>query len=261
MAKLRDIEWSRENEAGDNIEFTSTVTVNGDGIFYMSIPEYLVPIMKSLQEKAVESWIGYDERVVRHSRGKFRVIGRSHKECVDLIGAGLDEFLVCEITRVPVIAYTFISTCHYGKDSQGNIWANGYDDQGVGMDGFRWADQHGKKGGYYAINTPYVVGFRAEVVTKVLAERKCSSKITYEPSNKEELGEWGKKLRRFNHTKLDFENSQELPYTEETAKFFYQSMLSLCVLTDKLAAVLSVPENILEHILIPALSAGEGSKH
>ena len=131
MAKLKDKKWSAESDAGDEIKFTSTVTVDGDGIFFMSVPEYLVPIMNSLQEKAAESWVGYDEKNVRHSRGKFRVIGRSYQECMDLIGKGLEEFLICEIIKEPVIAYTFISTCHYGKDRQGKIWPNGYDDQGA----------------------------------------------------------------------------------------------------------------------------------
>lgn len=256
MAKLADKNFYAESDAGDEIKFTSTVTVDSTGIFFMSVPEYLVPIMNSLQEKAAESWLGYGEKVIRHTHGKFRVIGRSYKECTDLIDKGLEEFLICEITKEPVIAYTFISTCHYGKDSQGKIWANGYDDQDIVMDGFRWADEHGKKGGFYAINTPYVIGFRAEVVIKVLAERKCSSKVTYEPPDKKVLGEWGAKLNRFCHTKLDFEDSQELPYTEDTAKFFYQSMLNLCVLADRLAMVLATPEKILECTAVPALSAG-----
>ncbi len=253
MAKLKDKKWRKAGKAGDGVEFVSTVTVDSDGVFYMSVPDYLQPIISSLQEKILGGRANHSEANVRHSHGKFRARADSYSKCCKIIEDGIDEYLHCEVTEELIIAYVFVSTCHYVKDSNDTLFVNG----SYCPEDSRWAEEHGAVHGGYGSNAPYVLGFKAAVVTKRIFGRFASSRIEYERVPKNKLGEWGQKLHEFVHVTVKYNESHELPYTEETAKFFYQSMLNLCKLADALTNVLADPKKVLEHTSVPALSAGK----
>jgi hypothetical protein len=209
----------------------------------MSVPEFLAPILESLKTMAI------------FSRGKLRVEAPSLKECTHTIRTALKEHLRCEITKEFVVAYDFISTCHYATDDKGDIFTNGY----AAGDSYQWANLSAKGNDNFNSDMSsfpsYVVGFRARVYTKITATREASVSVEYESVEDDELGEWGEKLNGFTHSHIKDNKAKELPYTEDTARFFYESMINLCRLAEALKAVLVDPQNILACSSIKALSA------
>jgi hypothetical protein len=231
MAKLKNIEWSKEGMAGDKVVFISSLTVDSDGIFYLSLPEFLIETARSLKIKN------------RFSYKEHRIVSKTLKDGQDAIGQIIDEYLACEKTSEMIIRYDYIASCHYAKDPNGEIHPNGTYCEG----GYHWNKPIGRTTRSemeYTVHD-YSVGFKATVVLKTTYNRNASKRIKYKDPDEELLGEYGNKLNAFCRVVIS-NNSHELPYSERTAKLFYESMLALCHVADKLDVLLNRPDNLLD---------------
>lgn len=230
MAKIRDIIWNKKGKAGDNVRVDSTVTVDMDGVFYLSIPEFLVKTARSLSIACV------------FSHKKYRVISKTLEDGKDMISRMIDEYLTCEEESEMVIRYDYTASCNYAKDPDGKIHPNGTYCKG----GYKWNEPVGRTTSFsteYSTHD-YSVGFKARVVLKTTYIRASSKQIKYSSIDEHLLGEYGQMLNAF--SKVSISNScHELPYSEKTAKLFYESMIALCNISDRLDALLSSPDNLL----------------
>ena len=231
MAKLSDIKWHKKGKTEDGLSFTSTVTVDSDGIFLLSIPECLVDIGRSLS-------IGSSFIHKKH-----RISSKTLDEGKNNIARMIDEYLSCDVSTRLVILYDYIASCHYAKDLDGVIHPNGY----CCKDSYKWNNTVGSNAQMSHMTTPsdYSVGFKAAVMLKTTYKRGASEKTKYVLTRDDRIGEYGEKLNSFCRVEIS-SRAKELPYSEGTAKLFYDSMLALCHIADKLDAVLSNPEKVLE---------------
>lgn len=250
MAKLKSIPIRRENKTGEVLEFDCSVTVDSEGVFYISFPEEVIANLKALP-------LSENKCYIKHSRGKDRLYGVKLGLLEKLVCQAVDDYMECEVESELIIVYRFISTCHYVLDKKGNIYANGYEVQAAVGD-YGWNDTVNETREYGRSNEHYVVGFRGEVIRKVTFIRKQIKKSDYEYINDEdELGPWGNKLNSFTkaHVHYDEKRNHELPYTEQTAQFFYEGMIGLCNLANKLTAFMIKPDKILKATGFPMLPA------
>lgn len=230
MAKLKDIKWNKEGKAGDEVSFTSTVTVNSDGVFYLSFPDFLVETARSLKITN------------KFSCKKHRIISKTLEDGQDKIGQIINEYLACEEKSEIVIRYDYIASCHYAKDSGGKIYPNGT----YCRDDYQWNKPIGRTENMdVSLSThDYSIGFKAKVVLKTTYTRSASKQIKYSMIDEHKLEKYGRKLNSFVKVVLS-KNSNDLPYNEHTAKLFYESMLALCHVADRLDALLNRPDNLL----------------
>jgi hypothetical protein len=228
MAKLPDVKYMEKGKTGETIAFTSSVIVTAEGRFYMSIPQELSKAANTL------------EFPKETHRGKLRIYGDSLNQCKRMVKETIAEHLSCTTERSLVILYEFISTCNFVKNSEGEIFTNG----NYCPNDYTWMNHEER---YGKGNDDFLLGFRAQVFRRLKHSRPASEQIEYEDVSSdpedEQLGEWGKKLNEFCVGKLQ-DHGQEMPYTEEMAKRFYEMMMRLCALSDKLSEIFSDPETL-----------------
>lgn len=230
MANLKNIDWNKTGRAGDKVSFTSTVTVGSDGVFSLSLPEFLIETVRSL---SIASGFSYK---------KHRIASKTLEDGKNMIGRIIDEYLACEETSEMVIRYDYTASCHYAKDPDGKIHPNG----ACCVGGYQWNETVGRTTGFNSSISvhDYSVGFKAKVAFKTTYTRSASKKVKYGIPNEKLLGEYGRRLNAFAKVAISG-NGHELPYSEHTAQLFYESMLALCHVADKLDALLKHPENLL----------------
>lgn len=99
----------------------------------------------------------------------------------------------------------------------------------------------------------FSVGLMARAYVKVTAHRKSGDQIAWERAGENCHSEPDNYLDKLNsfiggaplHHCDDF---HEIPYTEEAAKFFYEAMLSICKLSDRIESFFGNPENVQKAI-------------
>ena len=242
MARLQDIYFRRENETGDIVDFKSSVTVTGDGIFRMSIPDYL---MKDVD------WRALNVRGVKQCpiAGQLRLAGRD----LDTLKIVVDELIAAQLAVARserlVILYRFSPGCHYAYNEAGDIEPN------MENDSFKWNDVDG---GMCRSVSAYTVGFSAEVVRERTCTKGDKASSTYDNLDDDEVpGGPARKLDRFPHICLRGTSSREplkagvqvLPYTEAAAQACLELMLGLCRLQHKLSMMFDRKGRLL----LPAL--------
>lgn len=231
MAKLLDHKFGAEGKTGEKVEFSSSITVNSGGEFFLTFPSFLAETAHDLKSSYV----------VTH--GKHRLQTDLLEEGIRDIKRMIDEYLHCETVCDFIIAYDYVATCAYVKETEtGEIYPNGYGPGGE----YTWSDKVGSKAMRHSCDpTDYTVGFKARVFRRLTHVRKATTKVTFENVRSGDVGHWGNKLNEFVHVSISTGRRNILPYTEETAKMFYESMLALCRFTDKLESYLKDPEKLM----------------
>jgi len=100
----------------------------------------------------------------------------------------------------------------------------------------------------------YSISLGAYILTRVTVYRaNGTSYYTYTSAEDTLLGHWGKELESWcglrRHMAEVDETEQEIPYSEEAAKFFHLSMLSLVKLADSMFQFFNKPQNELLAII------------
>lgn len=157
------------------------------------------------------------------------ITGKDLIACEELIKQAGEEYVACEVKSETVILYRAVTEASYYKSPEGKIFPNG---------SFKEAghDRGGKWHGPFNANhrtTAYRVGFVAVCREKTTYIRSSNTKAEYKYHPKG-LGEYGKLLESFCAITVTESEMKEIPYTEEAAKFFYETMMGLCHLADRI---------------------------
>lgn len=246
MAKLKSQTFFFPVKTGGEFKFTTDVSVTADGLFHLTIPEELAPTANALANKIKNIDI-------RHSRTNWTVIGKNLDDCVNFIKSAGDDYVACEVTEEPVILYGATIRAAYFKNPDGRIFPNG---------GFPGAD-HGKGGRWCGslsssnMSPNYSVGFVAVPRIKTTYTRGSGQKVEYKNPGRDGEEYW-KLLNSFCSLNVDPKSLKEIPYTEEAAKFFFETMLRLCHLADRIETFFGSKETLAAaiaghtHVLLAA---------
>ena len=243
MAYLCKQEFGKRNKAGAGMRFTTKVYALSSGEFVF----YEIPIdVQRMLENAKE---GLQKN--RRS-GKIGLHVHNMAGGIKVIKAAMEALLEEVVTEEIVLRYNYTATCHYYIGADGKLYENG----AVLPDGEDYFDGKGEwsisivRGeeeitSSWNSSDEWLVGFMATVEKKVTYTTGEKSKVEYQCPDKDSLGKWGEKLNAFTHTQMGGK-PKEIPYTEEVARVFCESMWKLCELARRLTEFLSEPENVLK---------------
>lgn len=248
MAKLPPIQFHHSNETGEKMEFRANVTIDKDGTFNVSIPDELQPIARALQ--AAKHHVGLSKP---GNANQWRVSGKRLDDCRSFINKAMVDYLKCEVATERVICYGHSLRVTSAKEESGRYHPNGYIAQravgkvGGGNDvGYQWigelnATEHAKL---------YSVGLGAKVFDKVTYRRASGEKVEYKRAHFDhEISDSpGTLLNSFIGLDLVPEYSQQMPYSDEAAQFFYDAMLAMCKLADQVGTFLGNKEKLMRAI-------------
>lgn len=252
MAKLQSIPFKFESQAGEVLEFTSNVSVNSQGLFSINVPAELKESLESLSKS-----LGLG---VQRARKNLYVSGRDLSDCKQLIENAAEDYLKCEIKRECIILYKYINDTTYYKDfATGEIFPNGtYVDDYQGNKGaWKGSLDATHRSGFYS------VGLSAMIVDKISYIRASGTRIEYDrPDDVHTFSPetYKEKLASFcGLWHYEPAEMSEIPYTEEAAKFFFETMMGLCKLADRLEMFFEDDKNVTRAIKSQAkLLAWEG---
>ncbi len=244
MAKLPITKFSFDSDNGEKMEFASETNVSTDGEFYLSVPKELEDagkaILKAEPKEYPCTFCGYRQR-----SEKLWVSGPNLDVCKQLIADAAKDYLKCEVVTERVIIYGAQIRVAVWKDDEGNYHPNGYH----GMTG-GWLKGHPGEFDIHATNRTqfYTVGLAARVADKITYTRPSGKKTVYKLINVHmETGTYLDKLNSFCALNIDLPgkgNMKEMPYSEKAARFFYEAMLGLCVMADKISMFLNDEERL-----------------
>lgn len=255
MAKLKPISFSATALTGEKIEFAAEATVTNAGIFSIELPDFLEELGRKMSSPATDV-------TIERPRVRLRVSSKVLQNCEAFVGKLLQEYVKCEVSKELVILYNYNTDTHYVKDQvSGEIYPSGTAAEGWGTTA-SWAKTRNKMMPHNS--TPfYSVGINARVIEKITYTRASTVTVKYAGGSEfssGHVGEWAGKLNSFvklsrpyndkNELKGDF---MEMPYTEEAAKFFYNMMMSMCKLSDRINSFVGDKEKLMLAIKTPEL--------
>jgi len=244
MAQLTSQNYRGASKTGEKIEFASKQSVTIDG-------EFRCTFDKRIEESVQECVANERTFVTTNRKGNPIVAGTVLKECQLAIKNGLNDYLECDVTYELVILYAYKIDIAYCKTTSGEFFANGTDAEEHGGADWHWnGTLHATKRAPH-----YSVGLVAEVAKKVTYTR--ASKVTHEYKGPDfenfAVNTYGERLDSFvgfgtgfwGHDDPDYE---EMPYTEEAAKFFYDMLIGMCKFADKIDDFFKEPDNVIKAI-------------
>jgi hypothetical protein len=242
MPNLPDLRFGFKGKNDEKLAFSVSASVKNDGEFSVAIPEILLPLCKHLQPKFPQVQIYGHNRTADE-----RMYSANLNEIKKLIAAAAEEYLKCDVTTERVIVYAHACHVAFWQTLDGNLCPSG-----VGQPNGSWS-----KVGDLSTNSRtlfYSVGIFARVYDRTVTTRGTMSKVTFEEpeewkGNHQLPANWGKALNSFVH--FDYkptDDSKRIPYTEEAAQFFYQTLMALCGMADRLDAFLKDDKKVQQAI-------------
>lgn len=236
MPAMPKIPFKYENATGEVMEFMAECSVDADGLFAIVIPDDLANLERS----------GSSHISINKPRKNWRVehsdLSTAKKHVVEL----MEEYLSVITTTERVIVYELDLRVSFWQGRDGRIYPNGSEDP----DG-QWSKVGNHLSFHGQAHGPYGVGLFAEVLDRVTHTRKNSVKsefITVNTGNHShrEGMEWAYRLNHFIKctTKKGYHNLESMPYTEEAARFFVESLTAICSLARTMDSFFSDPNKL-----------------
>ena len=260
MGKLKSREYIFKDKTGDAFRFTSDVSVTVDGVFRCTVPEELNLVIENLLKAKAFPSVGFNPftsaALYKGKPIKSYVAGKELHKCEELIKKAGEDFVVCDVKEELVIRYKVDTKTAYFKNSDGRIFPNGCDKEAG------YADNSGKWCGTVTSNqvvNVYSVGFAAHPYLKTTYTRNSGVKVEYKHHSlyRDKDGPYWALLKGFNHISLGYNqfghsrndpSIKEIPYTEEAAKFMYETMLGLCYLSDRIETFFGDDQAVMQAI-------------
>lgn len=244
MAKLKNERFTVGNTAGDKLEFQSDVTIDGSGIFSFTIPSSIleqdpdfIEIARDMSSKV--EWRA-KKIAITQPRDNYRVSGPNMSDCRSFIEEVCKLLLTVETSEELVILYGIRADYSVSVASDGKLFPNGYFVQAH----TKIPSDYGQHvGNLHATNREeqFSVGVGARVLKKVTSVRGDSSKVRWSNPDYDNFAQetWGEKLNSINgiciHDNLRGK-FKEIPFTEDAAKFFFDSIMGLAEMGYRLTA-------------------------
>lgn len=241
MAKLKPIAFRHKSQSGEQMSFSSEVTVDQDGTFNLTVPDELSETLGAISRDGRQNF-----HLTRPAKN-LRVSAMSLAGASAAIEAAMRDHLACEVTRERVILYGTAMRIAYVVDDDGTIVPNGYfvkrrDPQA----GTRW---HGTLNANSRASH-FTIGLTAHARDKVTYRRPKSVRVEYERIPDGEA-HGAKLLNAF--TSLDSAvraggDIKEMPYSEEAAAFFHDAMIAMCTLAHRIEGFFADPVELAKAI-------------
>lgn len=248
---IKPLRFQFQSKTGETLSFTSEVTLTTEGIFNLTIPDELEKVARNLTRSSP----AYAGLALTRPRAQLRVSGPVLAGCKDFIEAAAHEYLQCEESTELVIVYSTENKVAYFKTPEGNLYPNAASSEDAHK---AYTDNTGKWGGTLTATNGsphYQVGIFARVVRKRTFTRASGSMVRYEPLSSHEMPQesWMVRLNSFVGLKqayshqdgyTDMARLAQMPYTEEAARFFFESLLAMCRLSDRLDSFFKDPATL-----------------
>lgn len=242
MAKLQGRKFHFVADSGEELSFESDVSVNNDGVFSVTIPEELQDSCTVVINDDLIPEMNYRSCTTgrRTRSSKTVVTSRSMEQCCKIISVAAKHYLKCETKTERVIVYGMEMQLAAWKDENGDYKPNGYC-KGDTRSG-KWLG--GKGAECFCVNANhqtefYKVGIIAYVCDKTTYMRQNHTRTVYEKVQVHFTKDdsWLEKLNSFVGIQYrdpsPYNNIKEIPYSEAAARFFYDAMIGLCALADR----------------------------
>lgn len=231
MPSLPSKKFQFKNKAGDELNFTSTVTVDSEGIFRMTIPVELEEVAHSALKG------NHDGVSINQSPKTLGIYAKTLDTCRKYIAIICNEYLECDVTTENMILYATDIKVSYCKVND-TFYPNGR----IAGENYKW---YGKLSATYPANY-FTIGIAARIYEKKTFKRALSTKIEYKSITTDHTnkGTYFELLNGICGLYINTTACKEMPYTEEAAKFFYETMMSMCKLADRLETFFSDEDNI-----------------
>lgn len=243
MGKYKTESFNMESEAGETFHKKIDFFISASAEFYFKADEALYENCCLLikERKDFKCYSGKNSNFYSKEYGTLLYLV---KEAISLL-------LKTEKTEELIIAYAFkFNGCYYVSAS-GEIYPNVYlsPDGGRGnpneYDG-RWNKDDDRFGSRFEKPEGYEFAVYAKVKNKITYTNGTLTKVKYEkPDGFDHIcdseASWGEKLNSFNQMSIpEYEidsKTTQIPYTEESAKFFYNVLIGICNLNEKLTSL------------------------
>jgi hypothetical protein len=233
--------------SGDNYSYKAVVSVTSKGRFSVRIPDELVPACEELAK---------DEPRISVEKGKVgtAVLSFDKTIAIHLIERAIVIYSKAETTTEIVIVYNHEAEGRYVVGPKGEIATDGYDadinhgrERGGGLaerlkDGWGWsAIDHN----HFGNKSVMKFGIGAQVYKKTTIKRATGTSILYDLYWGEDGDHFDRTTycQRLNSFSISFglggrgsnqySKHKEIPYTEEGARFFFEAMVGLCKLNER----------------------------
>ncbi len=266
MPKLAPTLIFARGESGETFECKYDTSVDSEGTFSVTIPYDQAEDLKRLVEHErgqAGGRVPMAVSMVRSTRSDHYLLRSKLLADLSIVLKHYAEDRVsCETTEDLFIFYQRTADVHYYLGEDGEIYPNGVVAQrALGRSGHvgRWAG-----GGSDSTNatSTYAVGLWAIVIKRMTHTMKDGRQtFNHVRPDNGQLGEYGLKLDGFvkrpwpaekywetpvadprypKPARALSDTVQAMPYTEEAARFFYDSMLSICRTADRLSRFFDV---------------------
>lgn len=236
MASLGKHNFTHTNLAGETMQFDTAVSVTDNGVFSIVIPPELE-----------DTCLGLGYPLEQPQKNLF-LRGRDLELLKGQVRKAMEVHLQTERICERVIVYSTDIKVAFWQNPDGTIAPNGY----LGTDrnaGGNWDDASSV---WAQSPVPhYRVGLFARVVDRVEFRRgDAGTKVVYEPVDTgrfkwNEGMEWAYRLNSFVGLEQSYDRMNSLsrmPYTEEAAKFFHDSLAGLCLLARQIDGFFKSPD-------------------
>lgn len=254
MGKYKTETFTKESEAGEKLHLKIDFFINANAEFYFKAQEALYANCKLLAK---------DKKYGCHEGKNNNFYSSEYGKLKRLIGDSIDLILKTQKKEELIIVYSFKFNGSYYKTADGDIFPNGYiAPQGrKGKHKASWNSDN-SFGSSFDESEGYEIQVYAKVVNKITYSNGTLEKVVFEsPDSFDHIGSedssWGEKLNYFNKMPIGrpSQNRSYIPYTEKSAKFFYDLIISICKMNEKLSS-LNDPKilNLIMEKNIPLLS-------
>ncbi len=260
MASLANAKFREVAANGEERVIECRVSVDGDGTFHLTVPDDLEDSIVAHTEPGS----GVHMSRSRRPHLTLRVSGTDLKACKAAVGAGLRDWMACEVTEEMVIRYGYRIKTSYWKMPDGEIFANGYDAKNSAEydaeAGLSHQNVNGKWHGTLDA-TNHAPGFSVELIAVVAMRtthtRESGAKVTYEPPDYPNFAvkTYGQRLNNFVGLRTDADgywhkaiDLTDMPYSDDAAKFFYEMLIGMCAFSDKITDFFAEPETVMAAI-------------
>lgn len=234
----------RSNEAGESYSEAFDVRIDAEGEFYTHPSEEILASIRTLElpKCAVTK---------PRSNSPWRVSCATLKGLEDALGAAIDESLTVDESTERVIVYAKQTDLSVWQDRDGSLHANGYIGRDSHKQGGEWRDAGSVVNAAHS-STCFSIGLVARVFDKITYSRPNSQRVVLvapDWGDHLDFSTWGAKLNGF-VVKLpsDPANLDQMPYTEDAAKFFYDAMIEIAAAGLRMHEFFSEKSNIEQAI-------------
>lgn len=234
MPKLKNHHFTTTAADGQSFSFQSDVHVSAEGEFSCTVPDYLVPNLKVIGSQLLPAG--------SHYQGQLKVNHRAYAPTLASLMSYVDsahaDFYKVETQEDFVIGYDWYAEVSYYIRPDGSICENGAAPGAQHGAGGQWAVHKNRTGG--SINGSmgqidhYAVGLFAAVFRRTTYRRASGETVKleriYSASDLPKGIDWAHRLQGIVSlsTPQKPERLRYLPLTNDSARFFFETMMSMC---------------------------------